>query len=150
MKVSIVITGGEQAMAKLRHLGRDINVMPATMDKIGDYLAAYYANEGIRSAGQVFGTTWPKLSTAYANRKRKLYADAPMMVASGALQAGFRYTAGMTSVKIYNTQDYWKFHQSTEPRTKIPFRPSAGINRANVEKIKELVTEHINGLLAGI
>ncbi len=135
-------------MRKLQKLGRGINQMPEVMDRMGDYLAAYYANEGIRSAGQVFGTPWPKLSPAYASLKRKKYASAPMMVATGALQRGFRYTASATSVKIYNTQDYFKFHNSTAPRTKIPFRPSAGINSANIKKIKELVTAHINKLLA--
>jgi len=139
MNVSITITGTREVRAKIKKLGSSIYDLKSSMSVIGRQAADYYANQGMLSQGGVFGSGWKPLSARYAARKAKLYPGRPILVATGTMKDSFNYSATSTSVLVGNTAPQFKYHQSSEPRTKIPRRPMLGVN----DQIKRMVREEL-------
>ena len=143
MQVSIQITGVEKVYQKLNRLGQGLYNFNEAMRLIGQDLVSYYANEGFGSQGGVFDHVWPRLSSKYSVYKAKKWPGRGILEASGAMRHGFIYSANSTSVAVDNQVDYFKYHQSTAPRTKMPWRPSMGVNDQVKERIKTIIEADI-------
>lgn len=139
MQLSVRITGSKNIQSKLKRLGPELNNLKGSMNEIGREAARYYSNQGFNSQGGVFGARWSPLKRATTLRKARKYPGRPPLVASGKMRDGFTYTAGSNQVLIGNKMDYFKYHQSTAPRSKIPRRVTMGIN----SPIKSLVRSSI-------
>lgn len=126
--VTVTITGTQEEIDKLRSLGDKLNDFGDATKEIGDRLTNYYASEAFGSQGGVFGEIWPDLNPIYAKRKAKLYPGAPILYITGTMERSFTYESDSNSVVIGNSAPYFKYHQSTEPRTKMPYRPMMLIN----------------------
>lgn len=147
MQISIIITGSKETRAKLERLGRAILIMPDAMNDIGERLTRYYSTVGFLSQGGVFQQRWKPLSTNYALRKARMYPGRPPLVKTGKMMSGFRYESAPTQVRIFNRMPYFAYHQSTDPRTKIPFRPMMGINSAIKRDVGDAIKRHIENKL---
>jgi phage gpG-like protein len=139
LKMSIKITGDKAVMRKLGNL-RTMNLTTA-FKEIGEEAIDYYSNDSFATSGTNLGRKWPALNPAYKKWKEKKYGTASrMLVATGTMQKSFFAKTTKNSVAISNKADYYKYHQSTAPRSKIPRRPMAGINK----HIKDIVRTAIN------
>ena len=58
-----------------------------------------------------------------------------MLVATGVMRNSFSHEANEKSVRIGNDAPYFKYHQSSQPRTKMPRRQMIGVN----DKVERLV-----------
>jgi phage gpG-like protein len=130
LKITVTIKGDEETRRKLRRLGSDLNNMQPAMTKIGNELEDYYSSRAFSSQGDVFGQSWRGLSARYAGQKRKRWGSRPLLVASGAMQRSFYSRANNDSVLISNKAPYFRYHQSSAPRYKLPRRQMMGINSA--------------------
>jgi hypothetical protein len=110
---------------------------------IGEDLAAYYSGVGFTSQGGVFGYKWSRLDLGYAKSKSRQNPGAPPLVKTGTMQDSFKFKADKHGVKVYNTAPYFKYHQSSEPRSKIPYRPSLGINDAVINIVQATLEQDI-------
>jgi len=120
------------------------------MSEIGDEVAKYYANQGFNSQGGVFGAAWTPLKRTYALRKARRYPGRPPLVASGAMRDSFTYTAGSQEVLIGNKAEYFKYHQSTAPRSKMPRRQMMGINDPVRRTVRAIIEKEIQQKLRAI
>lgn len=143
MQVSIRITGTKEVQRKLRKLGPNLHNLRGAMEDIGDQAADYYANQGFNSQGGVFGSPWRRLKPATLLRKAKRYPGRPPLVATGAMRDSFTYVAGSQQVLIGNKADYFKYHQSTAPRTRLPRRQMMGINSPISRMVKSTIENEI-------
>lgn len=113
------------------------------MEDIGDQAADYYANQGFNSQGGVFGSPWARLKTSTLLRKTKRYPGRPPLVATGAMRDSFTHVAGSQQVLIGNKVDYFKYHQSTAPRLRLPRRQMMGINVPISRMVKSTIEQEI-------
>lgn len=142
LSVEIKITGTEQVIAKLRRLDTGLTDFRGAMGDIGNEVSKYYAGQVFASQGGAIGVRWPTLAVSTMLYKRKRYpqyATVPLM-RTGAMQGSFTSIPTSNSVTIGNTAPYFQYHQSSAPRSKIPYRPMMAINndvKTIVKKILE-------------
>jgi hypothetical protein len=113
------------------------------MRSIGQQAASYYSNEAFGSQGGVFGRPWPRLAQSTVRAKLKRYpafVNLPL-VASQTMKEGFTASYGRNQVVIGNSAPYFKYHQSSLPRHKLPRRQMIGIN----DPIRRIVRDAIKG-----
>lgn len=143
LSVTIHITGDKEVMRRVEKLGTDLYRLRPAMDVIGKGVAEYYSTIGITDRGKPWNNPWPDYSPTYKIWKEINYPGRPMMVLGGPksenLKDSFAWQATNTGVRIYNTASYFKYHQSSAPRTKIPRRQIMGINNP----IRRMVSEAI-------
>lgn len=145
MQVTITIRGSSEVKSRMRKLGVSLYDFSTAMQKIGEWAARYYASQGFISQGGVYGNVWPRLSARTVYAKSKLYpqhVNTPL-VASGKMKDSFMFTSNKEQVIIGNKMPYYKYHQSTAPRHKIPRRQMAGVNDPIKQIVRSLIREDI-------
>jgi phage gpG-like protein len=133
--VTIKITGDQEAIGKLQKLGKSLIMFRSAMNEIGGELSDYFSQQVFASQGGAIGERWPRLSPAYQARKAKFYPGRGPLQRTGEMQKGFYHTSDEQSVTIKNRKKYFDYHQSTEPRSKIPRRPMM----ATTGEVKDIV-----------
>ncbi len=145
MQVSITIKGSREVRQKLKGLGRSLYNFKGAMKTIGTLAISYYQNQAFNSQGGVYGNVWPRLSPRTIATKMRLYpqyVNSPL-IASRKMVNSFVAVSNETSVVISNEMPYYKYHQSTLPRRKIPRRQMAGINGPIRSIVKKTLQEDI-------
>jgi phage virion morphogenesis protein len=100
------------------------------------------------------GQGWQALapSTVESKQRRKTKPGKRARVRAGAtdilkeswlLRDTIAYNADSTSVRVGTPQEYGVFHQSDEPRSKIPQRKFLGVNAEDLAEINEIVTDYL-------
>ncbi len=100
------------------------------------------------------GSRWQALapSTIASKQRRKTRPGKRARVRAGAadvlkesflLRDTIAYNADSTSVRVGTPQEYGVFHQSDEPRTKIPQRKFLGVDAEDLTEIIEIVTDYL-------
>lgn len=119
--IRVKISGDKDVRQMLHNIGLDVTELRPAMQEVGKYLKDFYSGEVFASRGQVIGERWPRLSEPYASYKARRYRKG-ILVATGTMQKSFSYSTTNMSATITNTAPHFVYHQSTEPRTKIPRR----------------------------
>jgi len=123
LSVAITIKGDKETIAKLGKLGSSFLNFQMAMRSIGDELTRYYGNNVFNSQGGAIGQKWPALAQSTKDAKAKRFFTATPLVNTGAMKQGFTSTfPDVNSVTIGNKMDYFKYHQSSAPRSHLPRR----------------------------
>lgn len=137
LNIAINIQGDKSFMRKLENLGKTWFEWKAAFEETGVNLKGYFAGQAYDSMGGVFGTPWAQLSPSTIAQKSKhyaTYASVPLMRTT-TMRESFEHKASATHLEITNSAPYFVYHQSSEPRHKIPRRPMFGINH----DVKEII-----------
>lgn len=153
MEISVQITGDTQLIAKFKRLGVDLKDYTSVMKDIGQALSKYYSGPAFLSMGGVFGAKWPSLSPSYQIYKAnhfRTFANSILVRGAGtdSMQNEFEYVATKDAVVIGNRAPYFKYHQSSLPRTKIPRRQMMGVNSEVRSTVVKLLQADINKKLS--
>lgn len=143
MDIEIQVTGVHKSELMLSAAKRAVEGRTTTFSQIGKHLAKFFSGQVFASRGGVIDEPWPKLDAAYAAWKAKHYPGAIPLVRTGKMQHGFRYQAGPNFVRMYNTAKYFKYHQSDEPREKIPRRVMMKVDDQRRQDIAVIIAENI-------
>lgn len=150
--ININISGDMEFMAKLAKLPIELLDFKEALNETGKELKAYFGGQAFESQGGVFGTPWKALAGSTQAQKAKhyrQYAAVPLM-RTGDMKKGFTYKAGATHLEVTNKMDYFKYHQSTESRHKIPRRPMMGINKDVKNIIRKAFYKAMIAKMAGL
>lgn len=116
LNLSFSIEGEKQVSARLRKISGEVKNWHRPFKEIGKYLEGFFGGEVFNTKGAVIGEPWKPLSEATKREKaRKGYPTTPL-IRSGEMKRGFTHTATPKMVAVWNTQDYFKYHQSNQPR----------------------------------
>lgn len=144
--VHIDITGGREVAQMLREVGLELKDLRPAMQDVGKYLKRYFGNEVFASRGSVIGHPWPRLSTAYAARKARIYSGRPILVRTGTMQRSFTYSSKPLEVEITNTAKHFVYHQSDAARTIMPYRPMMAVKHGDPTYTE--IVKIVNGRIA--
>lgn len=149
----------QQVQDRIDKLGRKLYQFDAVLEAIGKTVTEYYAGPAFDSQGGAFarsadnpdGGRWPALSPYYALYKAKKLRT-PIMVGTSSphMRDMFTYATDDTSVTIGNTSPHFVYHQSTEPRTRLPRRQMIGMNETIKGMIAEIVENDIRTKIGDI
>lgn len=141
--LTIKVSGTADIHRKLRKLGTSLTDLRISMMEIGDDTARYFSNQGFNSQGGVFGAVWKPLTRSTMNQKAKKYPGRSPLVRTGKMRDSFTYVASSRQVLVGNSADYFKYHQSTLPRNKLPRRQMMGVNSQIQKIIKERIEDDV-------
>ncbi len=96
-------------------------------------LKSIFSNEVFTSQGAAIDEKWSPLKKAYALRKSKAYPGKGILEATGKMRNGFLTLWRPDMAKVWNEVEYFKYHQSNQPRTKLPRRVMMKL--ANSQKV---------------
>lgn len=114
---------GEQELSR-QLLGVETNLRDFTrpLTTIAKNLTDLFSTEVFSSDGAVLGERWARLSPYTVAQKARSGWPPDTLVRTGAMKAGFKSIVTSDQATLYNTQDYFKYHQSNQPRFKLPRR----------------------------
>lgn len=110
--LTATIEGDKELSRKLMTIPNDISNFKEPLFKIGREVRIS-VDANFDSRGALFGERW---------QPRKDNKSHPLLEKTGRMRRAFSQNLGMDYVEIYNTADYFKFHQSNAPRKKLPRR----------------------------
>jgi len=143
LEVNFTIEGDKQVAFVFENLDKELKNLKKPLQEIKKYmLDAFQSN--IKQRGKLLGKKWKKLSPQYKKWKAKKYAGRGLLVRTGKLQRGFKGKVTRTYLELYNTTSYFKYHQSNQPRKKLPRRMVMRIDNKRRAEIQRFFTEFIN------
>ncbi|SDP33134.1 Phage virion morphogenesis family protein [Arthrobacter sp. ok909] len=150
LNLQIEITGDRETVRRLAAMGESLDRLPDAMRETGTYLTGFFSGEVFASHGGAIGMPWPRLSPKTEAQKAREFPGRPMLVRSGLMQRSFRSSFTDSSARVTNTADYFKYHQSDLPRTKLPRRAMMELDAARQRAIAEIVRQAVNRKLAAL
>ena len=120
--ISFNIEGEQQISRRLGILAGRVSDWTPAFEATATTLVALFSGEVFETEGSVIDESWAPLSAKYAKQKSKKYAGKGLLEATGTMRNGFVSFADASSARVWNDVEYFKYHQSNQPRNKIPRR----------------------------
>lgn len=137
LQLSWTIEGEKQFSRRLLGIETNLRDFTVPLTRIAIKLKSTFSDDVFKTQGAAIGENWAKLSPyTIATKARKGFPSTPL-IATGAMQKGFRSIVSKDEAIISNTQEYFKYHQSNRPRTKIPRRVMMKIGNLQKEMIQK-------------
>lgn len=122
MQLQWEIEGERQLSRRLRILSDRLKDWGPAFEETADNLKKTFSHDTFRTQGAIIGQKWSPLSRAYAARKAQRFPGKDILEATGRMRRSFRTLWRADMAAIWNDADYFKYHQSKQPRTKMPRR----------------------------
>ena len=122
LQISWTIEGEKQLSRRLRGIGKEMGDWRPAFKKASENLKRIFSNEVFATQGRVIQERWAPLSRAYALRKVQRFGNRGTLVASGKMQRSFKSQFNADSARVWNAVAYFQYHQSNQPRSRIPRR----------------------------
>jgi len=137
------IEGTKELSRVLRGLESTLTDYSYPFTQSANYLTGYFSRDVFDSQGAALGKRWKRLSPyTVAQKARSGFPTAPL-VRTGNMRSGFRSIVSTGQAVIYNTADYFKYHQSRQPRAHLPRRVMMKLSGNLKEQIVKYFQEHI-------
>lgn len=137
------IEGEKQLSRVLIGMQTDLKDFKKPLNKIAENLTRLFSTDVFTTRGGVIQESWASLSPyTLATKARRGLPSAPL-IATGAMQKGFKSAVTSDQAVIYNTADYFKYHQSNQPRKKLPRRVMMKI----ANKQKEMIVKEFQNFI---
>ena len=104
------IEGDVQLARKLKNLGGRVKDFRPEFKKSTDFLTGFFGGKVFDSEGRVLGEKWVG-GPSYHKLQR-----------TGRMRRSFKARVKRLSGEVYNATDYFKYHQSKQPRRRLPRR----------------------------
>lgn len=137
--VSIKLENAQQIEAMLTGLGLDMKDLRGAMADVGTSAKKFFGGQVFASRGEVIGESWQRLNDKYAAQKARKWPGRPLLIRTGLMQRSFSYSTTPMSVTVTNTAPYFKYHQSTAARKKLPRRAMIGISTTMQSDVTNII-----------
>lgn len=94
---------------------------PAFQDS-AEYLKEIFSGDVFNTQGGAIDESWAPLSEDYAIRKAKKFPGKGILEATGTMRDSFLTSWAADRAEVWNTAEYFKYHQSNQPRSRLPRR----------------------------
>lgn len=135
MQLSWSIEGEQQLSRKLEIMASKIKDWTPAFRETALSLKDTFSNDVFKSEGSAIGEHWSPLKKAYALQKAKKYPGKGILEATGAMRNGFMTLWRPDMAAVWNSIQYFKYHQSNQPRSKLPRRVMMKLGNTQREMI---------------
>lgn len=143
MQLQFAVDGQMQLSRKLESVGANVQDWSSAFEQSGDMLLDIFSNDVFDTEGQAIDESWDPLSRAYAAMKEKKYPGTGILQATGKMRNSFTKLFDSTSLVMGNAMTYFKYHQSSEPRQKLPRRVMLKLNDDMKESVVRIFQEEL-------
>jgi len=142
------IEGEKQLSRRLRGLENDIKDFSPAFKKSASKLKSIFSRDVFSSRGQVIGEKWKRLSPYTVAQKARQGFPSDPLVRTGKMKNSFTTKYGPREATISNTAEYFKYHQSNKPRSRIPRRVMMKLGNNQKEMVVKEFQNYIRKILA--
>lgn len=116
------IEGEQQLSRVLRGVNGGFSNLEKPFKAAAESLKRTFSTEVFSTKGAVIGEKWARLSPYTVAQKARQGYPADPLIRTGAMKDSFKSVVTSTEATISNTAEYFKYHQSNQPRTTLPRR----------------------------
>ncbi len=146
--ISWTIEGDKQLSRQLLILASKVKDWSPAFQETALTLKNIFSDDVFKTEGAVIEEHWSPLKQAYAARKQKLYPGRGTLVATGTMKDGFLTLWRPDMAQVWNEVEYFKYHQSNQPRTKMPRRVMMKLANAQKEAVVRIFNTHFQEVIA--
>lgn len=144
VEVQIKLEGGDKVIRKLKRMGIELNDFSEEMRAIGKYYQNFVTVDVFEDEGGPYGNQWAPLNEAYEDAKREEYPGAGILERTGKMRRNFKTKISPNSMIFYNPTKYFKYHQSSKPRKKLPRRVMINLDAERRMEITRIMGQTLN------
>lgn len=141
--ISWSIEGDKQVSRKLEGLKNNLKDFRPAFKSASDMLVGIFSKDVFSTKGSVIGETWARLSPMTIRQKVRRGFGAQPLINTGTMQGNFKTIVESDSAVIHNSTDYFKYHQSNKPRSKIPRRVMMKIGNSQKVEVVRIFQKYI-------
>lgn len=138
MELHWSIEGEKQLAQKLEKIGKEIKDWQPAFREASDRLKNIFSNDVFSSNGGVLGQSWAPLKPQYLAQKLKAGYPADTLVRTGLMKSNFYSNVYRDYAEIGNNTEYFKYHQSKLPRSKMPRRVMMKLSTPQSEMVVKI------------
>jgi phage gpG-like protein len=138
------IEGELQLSRKLLFLSDRVKDWTPAFEDTASYLLEVFGNAVFETEGAEIGEMWLPLSSWYAVTKQAMHPGAGLLVATGLMKSSFSALLQPNQLQIVNLVDYFKYHQSNQPRHKLPRRAMMALAEEQRTSIVRIFQNYYN------
>ena len=117
------IEGQKELSRLLQGMQNKLKDFTEPFKKTTDSLKKTYETEVFDTEGGVIGEHWERLSPYTVAQKARLgFGNKGILERTGTMRKSFKTMVSSVQGVVLNDTDYFKYHQSNQPRTKLPRR----------------------------
>lgn len=140
MQIRFSVDGQIQLSKVFLRISTAIQDWTPALSKSAEDLIEILSYDVFETEGGAIGAVWAPLSIEYAKQKERNWPGQGILTASGLMRDSFTSIVDSTSLTIGNSAEYFKFHQSSAPRTKLPRRVMLRLN----QDMKDMVVKNFH------
>lgn len=141
------IDGRTELSRRLEGLNAHIHDLTVPFRKSADMLVRVFSKDVFSSQGAAIGEKWKRLSPYTVAQKARHGFPLDPLVRTGKMQRSFTSVVASDQAVIRNTAEYFKYHQSRLPRTRLPRRAMMGLAENQKQQIVKIFQRYIQEAL---
>ncbi len=122
LQLTWTIEGEKQLSRKLEIMAGKIKDWTPAFKEAAYTLKKVFQDDVFESEGGAIQESWSPLKKAYALQKAKKYPGKGLLQATGKMRNSFMTLWRPDMAQVWNSSTYFKYHQSNQPRSKLPRR----------------------------
>lgn len=122
MHIRFAIGGTIELSRQLQNVSAAVQDWTPAFSKSAEDLLEVFSYDVFETEGAALGAAWVPLSMAYAKWKESRYPGTGILTATGHMRESFTSIVDTNSLTIGNAAEYFKYHQSSAPRQRLPRR----------------------------
>jgi len=148
--ISWSIEGEKQLSRNLMIAADRVKDWTPAFKESAEYLKEVFSNEVFDTQGAVIGEHWSPLSKAYALQKARKHPGKGLLEATGDMRNGFLTLWRPDMAAVWNKMDYFKYHQSNQPRHVLPRRVMMKIGEYQKEIVVKVFQDHFRNVMTNL
>lgn len=148
--LSFNIEGEQQLSKRLFLLGNRMKDWTPAFQETAYTLKSIFSKDTFDTEGAVINEKWSPLSRAYAARKEKIHPGKGILEATGRMKNGFMTLWRPDMAAVWNEVEYFKYHQSNQPRHKLPRRVMMKLGQSQRTQVVRIFNTHFQAAVKAI
>lgn len=151
LSLSWSIEGEQQLSRVLLGLSAELSDLRQPFNSSAEFLKSTFSKDAFSTQGRAIGERWKRLSPATVAEKARLgYLQGPL-IRTGRMQNSFASIVQSDQAVIYNTAEYFRYHQSNQARGPwLPRRAMMALGDNQKVEIVRYFQQYIRQAIAGI
>jgi len=107
-----------------------------------------FSNDVFETEGAAIGEHWQPLSPTYGSQKAKRYPGKGILEKTGTMRNGFLTLVRPDMAQVWNQVEYFKYHQSNAPRTRLPRRVMMALDERGKIAVVKIFHNYFQAVVA--
>lgn len=145
------IEGDKELSRVLTGLGAKLDDFRQPFNSSAEYLKSTFSKDVFNTQGRAIGERWKRLSPAtVADKARRGYLSGPL-IRTGRMRDSFASIVQTDQAVVYNTAEYFKYHQSKHGRSgRLPRRVMMALGANQKVEIVRYFQQYVQQVMAGL